>query len=627
MNYFNNGEIFTGINYWASHSAINMWTDWDENIVYEDLKKLSEDGITALRVFPLWPVFQPINAIRHNFGVAEYRMGEDPFPDTEAGKSGVSEDACLKFQKLCDIANEFGIKLIVGLITGHMSGRYYCPPALMGKNLVSDPTAVKWELRFVKYFVSRFKDDNAILGWDLGNECCGFPAEPDVAYVWCSAICNTIRNCDDKHPVISGFDHVGIAGSAFNIQELSENVDVNTVHPYSIFAYDKEPLVSVRSILDGIFKCRLYSDLSGKQTFIQEVGSIGYLNCSENTEADFYRALLYSSLANDCLGVMWWCAFDQGHMQYAPYDNNNIGSNYGFYRKDGSKKKLAEENVRFKENIKSLPFDKLPPCVRNAVCIIPKTTGEELVPMLNTTYCLAKQAGLELSFSYAGNSIPESDLYIMPSVTWLGISRTRLYEMLEYVKNGASLYISLGNAMMRDVPELTGVTFAYKESCDSPEQLTINGKTISIKSVYKYYPEQCNAEVLAVSEDSRPVFTRNKYGNGYIYFSTVSVEEYINSLNNPFEKDGAENYREWYKLLPRKNRLKLVSSNHLVLTTEHIIGDNERIVIAINYSHLQQQTEFSLADGWSISDVYIGDVKNNICTLASGDAAIIKIKK
>lgn len=628
MNDFSNGKLFTGINYWSSKSAINMWTEWDENVVYEDLKKLSDAGITSLRVFPLWPVFQPITAIAHNTGVTEYRLGELPLPDTEAGRAGVSEEACEKFQKLCDIANKFNIKLIVGLITGHMSGRFYCPPALAGKNPITDPTAIKWELRFIKYFVNRFKDDNAIMGWDLGNECCGFPADTDMSYVWCSSICNLIRNCDDTHPVISGFDHVGIANSAFNIQELSENVDINTVHPYSVFAYDKDPLVSIRSVLDGVFKCRLYSDLGKKRTFIQEVGAIGYLNCSENTESDYYRALLYSSLANDCLGVMWWCAFDQGHMQYAPYDNNNIGSQYGFYRKNGSAKKIVDENIDFKKTIEQLPVDKLPPLKKNAVCLIQRTSGEELVPMLTTTFCLAKQANIELAFSYVLNPIPEAELYIMPSVDGFNaISRTRLYELLEHIKNGASLYISLGNGLFRDVPELTGTTFAYKEGCDNVENIIINGKNIKIKSDYKYFPETCNAQILASSDDGRPVYFKNKYGKGYIYFSTVSLEKYMTSKSNAFEKTDSANYCEWYKVLNPKSIKNLTSSNPLILTTEHQTSKDECIVICINYASSTQQSNFSLKDGWIISQVFKGNIEKNTCTLNSGDVVIMTIKK
>ena len=90
-----------------------------------------------------------------------------------------------------------------------MSFRTYTPPAFEGKALLSDPTVIKWQLRFVKYFVTRFRDIDAIIGWDLGNETCNMPglgSNPDAYYVWSSTIADAIRVCDGTRPIISGLD-------------------------------------------------------------------------------------------------------------------------------------------------------------------------------------------------------------------------------------------------------------------------------------------------------------------------------------------------------------------------------------------------------------------------------------
>ena len=78
---FKNG-FFTGINYWGSKSAINMWSEYDEESIERDFSLLREVGITHLRVFPLWPVFQPLTALYGPGDVFEYGFGEDPLPDT-----------------------------------------------------------------------------------------------------------------------------------------------------------------------------------------------------------------------------------------------------------------------------------------------------------------------------------------------------------------------------------------------------------------------------------------------------------------------------------------------------------------------------------------------------------------
>lgn len=56
-------NFIIGCNYWASHAGTHMWSDWRPEIVEADLKKLSEKGLKVLRVFPLWPYFQPIEIL------------------------------------------------------------------------------------------------------------------------------------------------------------------------------------------------------------------------------------------------------------------------------------------------------------------------------------------------------------------------------------------------------------------------------------------------------------------------------------------------------------------------------------------------------------------------------------
>lgn len=105
----NTPAFFTGINYWASHAAIHMWSQWNAAAVKSDFEKLHDAGVTALRVFPLWPVFQPITALRTPGSVYEYRFGEMPLPDTEAGRAGVSEEACAHFDEFCDLAEQLSL--------------------------------------------------------------------------------------------------------------------------------------------------------------------------------------------------------------------------------------------------------------------------------------------------------------------------------------------------------------------------------------------------------------------------------------------------------------------------------------------------------------------------------------
>ena len=130
------GTFTLGCNYWASHAGTRMWTDWREDVVDADLARLAAAGLQTLRVFPLWSDFQPLTAVRGGHGtLREMRFGEEPLPDDELGHAGVSALMIERFAIFCALARRHRLGLIVGLITGWMSGRLYMPEALAGRLL------------------------------------------------------------------------------------------------------------------------------------------------------------------------------------------------------------------------------------------------------------------------------------------------------------------------------------------------------------------------------------------------------------------------------------------------------------------------------------------------------------
>ena len=193
------GLFVTGVNYWASHAATEMWSKWDESVVDKDLAILSAHGARVIRVFPLWPDFQPISRLYKADGTpVEYRFGEDELPDTAAGRAGVSEVMMTRFERFADLAVKHNISIIVALITGQMTNRLFMPPGLTGMNPVNNPEALIWEVRFVKYFVSRMKDHSAIAAWNFGNESNYFGKADSAAEAstWMSLIADAIRVSD-----------------------------------------------------------------------------------------------------------------------------------------------------------------------------------------------------------------------------------------------------------------------------------------------------------------------------------------------------------------------------------------------------------------------------------------------
>ena len=58
--FFESGKIAIGCNYWASNAGVYMWRNWNPAQVEKDLDLMAAHGMTVLRVFPLWPDFQPL---------------------------------------------------------------------------------------------------------------------------------------------------------------------------------------------------------------------------------------------------------------------------------------------------------------------------------------------------------------------------------------------------------------------------------------------------------------------------------------------------------------------------------------------------------------------------------------
>ncbi len=625
--------FFTGMNYWGSKSAINMWNEYDGESIDEDLRLLSEAGITHLRVFPLWPTFQPLKAIYGPQDVYEYGLGEDPLPDTPAGRAGVSEEACLKFENFLGICEKHGMKLIVALITGHMSYRTYCPPAFEGKALLSDPTVMKWQIKFVKYFVGRFKNAECIVGWDLGNEPVNMPGggkNPDAFYIWCNSIADAIRVTDSTRPVVSGLDNAKIETGYSNLKMIGDVMDVNTTHPYNIFSTKEYPLTSIGAILDGAFRCRLSEDISGKPTFPQEFGAIGYLNCSRKTEADFYRAALLSGLAHGCHGTMWWCAFDQGQHTFAPYRWNNIGSDYGFFDKDLRPKQTVEVNKEFKKLLEKLPGGELPKHKSDGVILIPREEGD-WEQLLRATYVLAKKANLDMSFSYLLDPIPDAPLYIIPSIEKnKAVTKQRLDELLEKVKAGSVLYLCADTGLFRQIPEIMGVEFAYREQVNCEKKMVLRGVELPIRATFSYKPESSRAEVVAVDENGDGVLFKQACGKGTVYFMTLPIEAHLAKNSKLLYANNAPKYDLVYRGIAKCAKISRIadSSDPLVRLTEHEAEDGSIFVFAINYSGEERCAKLTVKDGFKIDSAIHGDMPTDgAITLRECDGAIFKITK
>ena len=224
-----------------------------------------------------------------------------------------------RFNIFCDLAEKYYMKLIVGILTGGMSGRNFIPPALYGKELASDSTALLLEQKFVSGMVNLFKDRRAIYAWDFGNECNhAINAKThDEAENWTVMMSNAIKVADSEKPLVSGMSSLGTIGT-WRIEDQANNVDILTTHPYPYWVNHcrNGRITSIQTLLHATCETKYYSNIGNKPCLVEEIGTMGPMICDDEITANFMKLNLYSNWVNGALGVMWWCANEQLHLKF-----------------------------------------------------------------------------------------------------------------------------------------------------------------------------------------------------------------------------------------------------------------------------------------------------------------------
>lgn len=610
-----------GCNYWASNAGTEMWVNWDEEAIDFDLKHLSENGLKCLRVFPNWRDFQPVCGFYgEGNSLKEYRHRNGQLFDNPYY---LDMEMMRRFERFCEIADKYGMKLIVGLLTGWMSGRTFVPPILDGKNLYRDEIALMLEQKFVKGFVSYFEQNDAIMFWDLGNECNCFSPAPsrEGAASWTAMITNAIRANDrQKKPVVSGMHSLGIQ-NAWTIFDQGENVDILTTHPYPFFVEYcyKDDMISYRTLMHATCEGIYYSDLGGKPCLTEEMGTLGPMMCDDETGSAFLRTNLYSNWANGSLGLLWWCGCEQVELTTAPYSWCMMERELGLLDLDGQPKKTLLTYKKFAEWLKEFGRE-LPKAQTDAVCIV--TQGQSQWGAAYMTYALAKQANINLKFTYSQmQEFPESDIYLMPSINGDHVMPKENFDkLMERVYQGATLYISNDAGFLARFEKFSGLHIRNSLKIHDEDVMKLNGVQIEFTREKRHIMESVSAEVLAYDSLGLPVFTKNTFGKGTVYYLNFPLETMLLEKNYAFDSDCYRVYTEIFK--EKIDNMPLAVSNKFVGMTCHY-DDCGCDVVLINYSGEEQEIGLQLNSAYHITKIYNG----NIEMLPANEAVIVRCEK
>ena len=624
---FSDGQpFFSGCNYWASNAGTFMWRNWSPEAVKRDFKQLSAHGVTVLRVFPLWPDFQVLNEhseFAQNF--EEFRMKEEPLPDTELGKAAVAPLMIDRFHTLCQLAGKYNLKLIVGLITGWMSGRMYIPPAFERRNLLTDPEVIRWEVLFVRCFVKQLKSEPAIAAWDWGNECnCLAPHNDTEMWLWGNTITAAIKLEDDSRPVVSGMH-----GSDRTTQTaVGEVADILCTHPYPAFTPHcrVDPLYSFRSAFHAAAETTYYADMGKKTAFVEEIGSFGPTYTSEAVSSAYLRNAYWNAYAHSCHGALWWCANDQTELPQTPYDWVAMERELGLLRVDGSPKPALLEMKKFSETVSSHP---LPPHKTDAVLILSRDTDCWGIAYMG--FLLAKQAGFDIHSAWCEDLLPESEFYILPSISGFKVmSKHRYKELLKKIEAGATLLVTSDSAGLQPL-EPTGVIIETIFDARTPAAVISekNGLELAIpRSTHLQLSARPGTEVLATDAEGRPAFCCAAYGKGKILFLNAPLESALLTTPDAFSEN-APHYSRVYEIAAEIAGVRrLVKRYNRQLTlTEHFSDSSSAAVVVVNNSCTPCNETLEIAAPWRLCQCINGSFSDGKISIAEKTGAILYLEK
>ncbi|MFD0275076.1 glycosyl hydrolase [Kitasatospora sp. NPDC127111] len=145
-----------GVNYTPTAGWFHHWLDFDLDAVRADLDSIAGLGLDHVRVFPLWPVFQPNRTL-------------------------IRPRAVEQLAALVDAAGERGLDVAVDGLQGHLSSFDFQPSwtrTWHRRNMFTDPDVLDGQAAYLRTLAAALHGRDNFLGMTVGNEVNQFSGEP-----------------------------------------------------------------------------------------------------------------------------------------------------------------------------------------------------------------------------------------------------------------------------------------------------------------------------------------------------------------------------------------------------------------------------------------------------------------
>ncbi|MEU2537757.1 glycoside hydrolase 5 family protein [Streptomyces iakyrus] len=292
-----------GVNYTPSEGWFHHWLDFDLDSVRADLDSIAALGLDHVRVFPLWPYFQPNRTL-------------------------IRPRAVEQLVALADAAAERGLDVNVDGLQGHLSSFDFLPAwtrTWHRRNLFTDPDALDGQENLLRTLAAALADRPNFIGMTLGNEVNQFSAgphpDPDRATpgeidTW---LARMLAACEEGAP---GRLHLHAEYDAtwyqddqpFTPGQAARQGAVTAVHSWvfngTAQRYGRTSVPGEHHAAYLVELSKAWADDPHRPVWLQEVGAPAPLVPPEHAAA-FTEATVANAL--DCpglWGITWWCSHD-----------------------------------------------------------------------------------------------------------------------------------------------------------------------------------------------------------------------------------------------------------------------------------------------------------------------------
>jgi endo-1,4-beta-mannosidase len=286
--------------HWVASSGLHWPLEWQPDELRGDFAAMKALGFNAVRIDLFWAWFEP-------------------YPGVYNPKAFDQLDEFVR------LAHEFEIYLHPCFFIGGETG-YYDIPYRHGRHPHADPEMLRLQTNHAYQVALRYKDEPAILAWDLTDEPPFWIVRPPhtsdaMAINWTRLVAGAVRRADPNHLICVGTDQEDLHRGPFRPDNLVDEVDFFSCHQYPIYAMNLFPdaMLSQRMTYAGAFQTTL-SCGAGRPVMIHELGASAAQYLPE-VIAQYERTSIYSALAAGANGFLLWDVIDASPKawQRAPY--------------------------------------------------------------------------------------------------------------------------------------------------------------------------------------------------------------------------------------------------------------------------------------------------------------------